>query len=88
MRRRMLAATITALLSTPLAAPFASTAAADPTMVGDPEAGFLFARQACAECHLVEPDWTGSLGTKAKPFPDIAADPKTTELSLKPERQD
>ncbi len=53
------------------------------SMIGDPEAGFTFAKQQCAECHLVEPEWVGSFGSPAKSFAEIGSDPKTTEMSLK-----
>lgn len=64
-----------------LLAVFCSSALAAEPMVGNPSEGQHFAREVCAECHEVEP---GGITIFEPPsFADIAADPKTTETSLR-----
>ena len=48
-----------------------------------PAEGLKFARDNCAECHHVGPKEPLVVFSPASPFSKIAADPKTTELSLR-----
>jgi mono/diheme cytochrome c family protein len=52
-------------------------------MVGNSVEGLTFARGNCAECHYVEPEEAVILFPDARAFRDVAADPKTTEMSLR-----
>lgn len=60
----------------------AGEAAAEP-MIGDPAAGREFALERCMDCHMVSPEQGSVVLTEAPPFAAVAADPKTTALSLR-----
>ena len=51
--------------------------------IGDAAAGHAFARDLCAECHWVEAAEPETLNSDIKPFRDIAADPKITQMALR-----
>ena len=53
------------------------------TMVGNAAEGLKLAREACTGCHDVEREGPVTTSPEAKPFRDIAADPKYTALSLR-----
>ena len=61
----------------------AGTGSGAEPMVGSPAEGLKFARDNCAECHHVEPKEPLIVFSPAPPFIKVAADPKTTELSLR-----
>lgn len=65
-----------------VAATGAMAAAAEPVL-GNAAAGQRLARVACARCHHVERTGPIAVFPAAKPFRDIAADPKMTALSLR-----
>lgn len=70
--------TLTALFCT---AATAAMAAED--MIGSPAEGQHFARELCAACHYVEADGPVHDPMPPRAFTAIAADPKTTEASLR-----
>ncbi|MEO1275645.1 MAG: c-type cytochrome [Pseudomonadota bacterium] len=52
-------------------------------MSGDVVDGRSYARDVCADCHVVEDSQPRVYAHQARPFERIAKDPKTTELSLR-----
>jgi len=58
-------------------------AGAHAQQLGDPIAGKRYALDVCAECHMVADGQSGLYLADAPPFPDLAAMPSTTALSLR-----
>lgn len=52
-------------------------------MVGDPDAGAVFAQRVCAACHVVGGDWPANPRNPAPGFEDIAREPSVTPLGLR-----
>ncbi len=72
------------LLAASLAQPNSATrAVAAEQMLGNATEGLKFARDHCASCHQVEPGEAPAFIPAGKSFPEVAADPKMTALSLR-----
>ncbi|MDA0785365.1 MAG: cytochrome c [Proteobacteria bacterium] len=52
-------------------------------MVGDPEAGAIFAQRVCATCHIVGGDWPANPRNPVPAFEEIASTPSVTPLGLR-----
>lgn len=50
---------------------------------GDPEAGYAFAQQLCAQCHHVEADWVDLSESYAPPFVDIADNTQLSDMAIR-----
>ena len=49
---------------------------------GDPAAGYVLAMRACAVCHVISSSQADDPAVGAPSFPEVAADPAVTALSL------